>query len=47
MVFLGIAYEAMDSLNAARNAYKKALEIYPDYGWALFKLNRIEAKKEK
>jgi len=47
MVFLGIAYEAMDSLNAARNAYKKTLEIYPDYGWALFKLNRIEAKKEK
>ncbi|MEO0232687.1 MAG: hypothetical protein ABIL90_01930 [candidate division WOR-3 bacterium] len=42
MMFLGISYEKVDSLDKAENIYKKVLEIDPDYGWAKYRLYQIK-----
>lgn len=44
MMFLGIAYEKIDSLEKAKNIYEKVLEIDPEYGWAKYKLYQIKNK---
>lgn len=44
MMFLGIAYEKVDSLEKAENIYRKVLEIDPDYGWARYRLYKIKNK---
>lgn len=44
MMFLGIAYEKVDSLKKAEEVYRKVLEIDPDYGWAKYRLYQIKNK---
>lgn len=44
LMFLGISYEKIDSLEKAENIYKKVLVIDPDYGWAKYKLYQIKNK---
>lgn len=44
MMFLGIAYEKIDSLEKAENIYREVLEIDPDYGWAKYKIYQIKNK---
>jgi tetratricopeptide (TPR) repeat protein len=42
MVFLGIAYEEVDSIEKAEETYKKVLKIEPEYGWAKSRLYNLK-----